>query len=54
MSSLEVLLSELILVCLVAPVQWGPLGLVLEQAHSLCVLQTIVSIEFTRLLSSSA
>jgi len=43
LTSLEVLLAILILIGLAAPVQWGPLGLVLEQAHSLCVLQAIVS-----------
>ena len=45
LSKLKILLSELVLVRLFAPVQWRPLGLVLEQAHSLCVLQTNISID---------
>lgn len=36
---LEVLLPVLVLVRLGPTVQWCPLGLVLEQAHSLCVLR---------------
>jgi hypothetical protein len=41
---LQILLSKLIFICLSAPVQWCPLGLILEQAHSFCVLQTNISI----------
>jgi hypothetical protein len=43
--SLEIFLPELVLVGIIAPVQRCPLGLILEQAHSLCVLQTIVSVQ---------
>jgi hypothetical protein len=47
-SRLQVLLAKLICISLVAPVQRSPLGLVLEQAHSLRVLQTNISTHFLR------